>query len=477
MNLTYDPAGGEAFWQAVGQLPGFPHGERIRLGQMIFESGGLFRLPELLAETGASRSTPLLVVMDPTEMMRGEDSLKSLLLETLRIAGFVLQPLVLAPSADGQVHTSLEQINHVKSRLQPGMAALSVGSGVVTDVTKHACFLFEQQSGYPIPFIVYQTANSVSAYTSNMAPVFIEGVKRTLPSRYPDALLCDLETLRDAPYEMTVAGVGDLLAASVSLPDWYLAHRLGMDDSYCDLPSSLVGNLDAIMLAHATSIRQRTLGGMSLLAKLISLGGLAMSLVGASTPMSGYEHLISHALDLQNEMNGRHLAQHGSQVALAALLASRAYQVFLDDFNPGVVDPGRPFQPEQETRKRVLAAFAAIDPSGAAGGECWADYRLKLERWHGQREALRIFLDDWQQVRATLRRLAWLPQRLREVLDAVGASLRFSELNPPAGEAEVRFAFFNAPLMRRRITLGDALIFFGVDRQRIWQSIQTAGWI
>ena len=29
----------------------------------------------------------------------------------------------------------------------------------------------------------------------------------------------DVETLRDAPYEMTAAGVGDMLAALVSLPD------------------------------------------------------------------------------------------------------------------------------------------------------------------------------------------------------------------------------------------------------------------
>jgi glycerol dehydrogenase-like iron-containing ADH family enzyme len=37
--------------------------------------------------------------------------------------------------------------------------------------------------------------------------------------RYPDALVCDLETLRDAPYAMTAAGVGDLLVAGVSFAD------------------------------------------------------------------------------------------------------------------------------------------------------------------------------------------------------------------------------------------------------------------
>src|SRR6185436_3348305 len=125
---------------------------------------------------------------------------------------------------------------------------------------KHACFLQHTQHGAaPLPFVVYQTANSVSAYTSNMAPVFVNGVKRTLPSRYPDVLVCDLETLRDAPMAMTVAGVGDLLAAFGSYADWWLAHRLGLDASYTEFAQTLMGPLDEILLAHAEQIQQRTL--------------------------------------------------------------------------------------------------------------------------------------------------------------------------------------------------------------------------
>jgi hypothetical protein len=41
----------------------------------------------------------------------------------------------------------------------------------------------------------------------------------------------------------------------------------------------------------------------------------------------------------------------------------------------------------------------------------------------------------------------------------------------------VRFAFLNAPLMRKRLTLGDLLIFFNWDRpalwERIWRATQT----
>src|SRR5215217_5783176 len=176
-----------------------------------------------------------------------------------------------------------------------------------------------ERTGESIPYVVFQTANSVSAYTSNMSPTFVDGVKRTLDSRYPDALICDLETLRDAPAEFTAGGVGDMLAVFVSFPDWYLAHRLGMDSTYSELAKNLVGPLDEILLAHAEGIKHGEMESVSILAKIIALGGLAMSLSHATTPMSGFEHVMSHVLDLIAEQKQRPLAQHGTQVALATL--------------------------------------------------------------------------------------------------------------------------------------------------------------
>ncbi len=83
------------------------------------------------------------------------------------------------------MHTDLEQIGRVQARLVPGCAVIAVGSGTITDIAKQACHQFEQATGDLVPFVAVQTANSVSAYTSNMAPTFVRGVKRTLPSRYP----------------------------------------------------------------------------------------------------------------------------------------------------------------------------------------------------------------------------------------------------------------------------------------------------
>jgi glycerol-1-phosphate dehydrogenase [NAD(P)+] len=469
--LPYDPAENDVFWEKIRQLPGFPKEDVIPLRQMIFEPGAIFRLPEILRTAGVRFSMPILAVMDATPMRRDDDSLKPLIIRVLRQAGWEVETFVLEADATGQVHTDMPHIEAVKARLSPEKAVVSIGSGVVTDITKHACYLYEQEIQRPVRFIVYQTANSVSAYTSNMAPVFIGGVKRTLPSRYPDALVCDLETLRDAPRDMTVSGVGDLLAAFVALADWYLADQLGFIDHYSLLPELLMGSLDELLLEQAEAIHQGSLEAMALLAKLISLGGLVMSLCHDTTPLSGYEHVMSHVLDLQSELAGRPFALHGTQVALTTILGAAAYQQFLECFEPDSVKLDDCFPPQDMMRQMVFSTFHAIDPSDKAGQECWSDYHVKLEKWRDRRNKFEAFLKNWPTIKPELASRTRSPDYLKRIFAAVGGPCKFAQLAPPADEATVRFAFLNAPLIRKRITLGDLLIFLKWDRKTLWQQI------
>jgi glycerol-1-phosphate dehydrogenase [NAD(P)+] len=470
MSLRFDPANGDEFTAAIRQIPGYPAGEALPIRSMLFESGALWRVPELLEGAGAAPDRPLLVVMDTTTMQRDGEELKPLLLGHLRSAGWQPEPVWLEGDGTGQVHTDFGQIGAVRARLRPGVAVLSVGSGTVTDIAKHACFLQQSPNGAEaLPFVVYQTANSVSAYTSNMAPIFVDGVKRTLPSRYPDVLVCDLETLRDAPAEMTAAGVGDLLAAFNSYADWWLAYRLGLDPSYTEFAQTLMGPLDEIFLAEAPAIRARSLEGMAVLAKLIALGGLAMSLSHATAPLSGYEHVMSHVLDICAEQAHRPLAQHGSQVALATLLTTSAYELFLSEFEPEEVVRAACYPALSQMKARIEQAFGALDPSGRVAAECWADYQIKLEAWHAHRAEFASLLADWPAVQVHLRSLVKPAALAAQILREVKAPLSFAELTPVPSAEEVKFAFGSAPLIRRRLTLGDLFVFLSWDPERVWQ--------
>jgi glycerol-1-phosphate dehydrogenase [NAD(P)+] len=439
---------------------------------MVFESGALWRIPTLLQRAGIKLDQPLSVVMDRTPMKREGKDLKTLICKILENAGQQFDVIWLEPDVTGQVHTDFAQINSVKARLQKNSAVLSVGSGTVTDIAKHACHVFQQeQSIQRLPFVIYQTANSVSAYTSNMAPTFVDGVKRTLPSRYPDVLICDLETLRDAPTAMTVAGVGDLLAAFGSYADWWLAYRLGLDRSYTEFAQTLMGPLDEIFLEQAEGLQAGTLESTSILAKLIALGGLAMSLSHATAPLSGYEHVISHVLDLVAEQKRRPLAQHGTQVAMATILTTSAYKSLFNEFEPAEVNLEHCYPTEAQMKARIEDSFHPLDPTGRVAAECWSDYRIKLEAWHVQRAGFKEALRDWTAIRTQLSSLVKPPEAVSNILAAVSSPVRFEELTPAPTRAEVQFAFRNAPLIRHRFTLGDLFVFLNWDQDTLWTQV------
>jgi glycerol-1-phosphate dehydrogenase [NAD(P)+] len=472
MTLRFDPGDIDRFKDQIRGIPGYPAGEDLPIREMVFESGALWRLPSFFLLAGMKPDQPLSVVMDRTPMKREGKDLKSLLLRHIQNAGWQVDVIWLEPDITAQVHTDFSQINYVKARLQPNSAVLSVGSGTVTDIAKHACHVYQQEHSIsPLPFVVYQTANSVSAYTSNMAPTFVDGVKRTLSSRYPDVLVCDLETLRGAPQAMTVAGVGDLLAAFGSYADWWLAYRLGLDTTYTEFAQRLMGPLDEIFLEHAEGIKTGTLESMSVLAKLIALGGLAMSLSHATAPLSGFEHVISHVLDLIAEQKPRTLAQHGTQVALATCLTTTAYQIFLDEFEPTEVNLDHCYPTQAQMRARLEASFHPLDPSGRVVAECWSDYKIKLEAWHAHRENFEDTLRDWPNMRTQLRSLVKPPELAAHILRAVSSPLQFVDLIPQPSTVEVQFAFANAPLIRRRLTLGDLFVFLNWDQETLWAQV------
>jgi glycerol-1-phosphate dehydrogenase [NAD(P)+] len=472
MTLRFDPGNIDEFKSQIQDIPGYPTGEELPIREMIFESGAIWRLPDLLVIAGMKSDQTVSVIMDRTSMKREGKDLKELILQILQNAGWKVGIIWLEADSTGQVHTDFGQINFVKTHLQENSAVLAVGSGTVTDIAKHACYVYQQDNNTPpLPFVVYQTANSVSAYTSNMAPTFVDGVKRTLPSRYPDILVCDLETLRDAPREMTVAGVGDLLAAFGSYADWWLAYRLGLDNTYSEFAQTLMGPLDEIFMEQAKGLQTGTLESTAILAKLIALGGLAMSLSHATAPLSGYEHVISHVLDLIAEQKQRPLAQHGTQVALTTLLTTAAYQVFLDEFEPDELNLANCYPTESQMKARIEAAFNSLDSTGRVAAECWSDYKIKLEAWHAHRADFESALRDWPEIRTHLHSLVKWPEVAARILNAISSPMRFAELKPAPATDEVQFAFTNAPLIRRRFTLGDLFVFLNWDQKHLWKQV------
>src|SRR6266705_5389140 len=359
----------------------------IDIDEILIGPGVLLDLPFVLQRAGVTPGSKVLMVVDETPMLREDVDLKRFVRDLLYVAGYYETTCHLENDEYGLVHAEFQDVEGLLWGLEPGTALIALGSGTVTDIAKHAAYLYDQQHPEQprMVYICIPTANSVTAYAANMAVLLKDGVKRTLLSRYPTAIISDLRVLASAPKAMTLAGLGDCCARFVAYGDWYLASVLGLVDFYSEVPLALLNNLDAILLEHASAISQRSHTGEGVVARALLLAGIAQSIVNMSAPISGTEHVTSHVLDMIADHYRRGLALHGAQVGVATITASTLYQRFLDTFDPSSVNIGACYPEPAALHAHIQSLFQSIDPTGAMAEECWSDYRRNLTLWYQNR--------------------------------------------------------------------------------------------
>jgi glycerol-1-phosphate dehydrogenase [NAD(P)+] len=252
-NFPIDPASMPALKRWLASQDGASL-RAVDIDEILIDPDALLQLPAVLRQAGIHTGRQVLLVMDETPMRREQQDLKPFVQALLHDAGYQVETLWLKGDQYGLVHAGFDQVDLVQANIEHGKALVALGSGTVTDIAKHAAYLFHQEHPGldPVVYICCQTANSVTAYAANMAVLLKDGVKRTFPSRYPTAIISDLRVLASAPKAMTVAGLGDCCARFVAYGDWYLASALGMVDFYSETPLSCWNTLLASVSAHMT---------------------------------------------------------------------------------------------------------------------------------------------------------------------------------------------------------------------------------
>lgn len=447
-----DPADLKALREALAASD--PDGRLAPIGMSRIDIGshGLELLPEVVSDL--VRGQRVVLVADATPMSRKGEDLKE------RIARFLDESFELERSVVGarraELHADEEALAEVEEAVEGADCVVVVGSGTITDLCKEAT----RRRGSP-PLVAVQTAASVNAFSDDMSVLLKGGTKRTIPSRWPDALLIDLPTLAGAPPAMNLAGFGDLLAMWTAPADWYLASAVGMDDSYHPAPVAMLYGKGRELLDDATALRRREPEALDKLARVLTLSGIALGVAGKTAPLSGTEHLVSHLIDMAAEQYGLPFAFHGAQVGVATLPVAAAWEAFLTEFDPSKVDFERCFPDPGEVKPLLHEAFAGVDPSGKVGEECWNDYAKKLALWQRSRERVEAFFTEWPRHRARLREMILPPEQLGGGLRDTGAPARFADLSPPIAPEIARWALMNCHLMRNRFTLADLLFYAG----------------
>ncbi len=252
---------------------------------------------------------------------------------------------------------------------------VSCGTGCITDTVRYSAYMTK------VPFVAFGTAASMDGYASSSTPLIVDGFKKTYPSKAPLGIFADTEILAAAPRKMTAAGFGDVLAKTIAIIDWKLAHDVE-GEPYCPLISSLVSKAVDECVSLSSELSRGDPDACGKLMQVLALTGITIQMFGASRPASGAEHNISHLLEMHDIQVGKTGSLHGDKVGIGTLISLYIYYKM---FGNGMPEQ-RPTMPadqwEREVR-RVFGPLAAqairINDSTPPQGDEWEKQKNRME--------------------------------------------------------------------------------------------------
>ena len=195
---------------------------------------------------------------------------------------------------------------------------LAVGAGTIHDLSR---FVAHQ---YRIPFVSVPTAASSDGFTSTVADMTWNGVKKVFQASAPLFVFADTDIFAKAPARLTAAGVSDILGKYIALADWKIASIL-MDEYYCTAVADLETKAIRTVKDNLKEIAAGEKDACEKLMYALILSGLAMQMTGNSRPASGAEHHMVHLWDME-VVNGHLGALHGEKVSAATMLVLLEYK-------------------------------------------------------------------------------------------------------------------------------------------------------
>jgi glycerol-1-phosphate dehydrogenase [NAD(P)+] len=415
----------------------------VDLKATSIRTGAVDDIVELAGEIG--RNLSLAIVEDRvTRTVAGD-----LVGELLAKDGHRVIRCVVPDGAGRRPHADEQSLEFVESALEGADLAVAVGAGTINDLTKLASF------NRGIPYIALATAPSMNGYTSAIAAIMRDGVKRTVDCHQPIAVVADLEILAQAPPELIAAGLGDLESKPTSTADYRLSGRV-RGTYYCPAPEGVVFEAERHAAESAAGLAAGDPESIAALTEALILSGISMKLAGSSSPASGGEHLISHHWDMTADEQGRVEGWHGSQVGVCTIVTATLYER-LSAIDPTTIDIDQ-LVAAQPTREQIERAIG--ERHGARAGEVVAEYFSKHVQGDGYRDELERILGGWDELWSHLEDVLRPGSRVRQTLAAAGAPTTVSRLGLTPDH--LRRSFVAAREIRGRFTVLDLAAELGL---------------
>ncbi len=320
--------------ELVKGIPNCPCGKEHTCPTEAVEIGSGV-LPRIL-ELCAGYEKILLVADQNTYRVCGE--------EVEKLLGAKVEGKVVYQSGDKPLIPNEEALATLEAAVTENTQLIvGVGSGVINDLCKQVSFVKD------LPYYIVATAPSMDGYASVGAALILKGMKITLITRPPKAVIADTRVLKSAPLEMIQSGVGDILGKHSCLNDWKLS-ALVRGEYFCqkvyDLIYGAVETVDS--LAEAAVNRDEAALG-TLMEALVAVG-FDMCFVGNSRPASGSEHHLSHYFEITGILDDTPYFCHGIDVIYSAVVTAAIREKVLATQMPKAFSHDRA-QWEQEIRR------------------------------------------------------------------------------------------------------------------------------
>lgn len=213
----------------------------------------------------------------------------------------------------------LEYINELAFSLpNRTQAVIGIGGGKVIDAAKYCSFLRK------LPFISIPTSASSDGFSSASASLIINGRRNSVPAKMAYGIIVDIDVIKSAPERFLYSGIGDMVSKITALYDWVFENKKGYSDINDCAMMIAKKSVNSFVRTPFETIKDDLF--LKELLDSLAMSGIANEIAGNSTPTSGSEHLISHALDKKSENPQLHGVQVGIATYLMSLVQDHRYQ-------------------------------------------------------------------------------------------------------------------------------------------------------
>ena len=297
---------------------------RAPLENYIIESGAIRRLPELLKDYRS-----IYMVCDENTYRVLGSRAEQLLKDHGMFSHKHILPGDVLPDAraigDVLIHLNDPAADYGIFEFPPRPDfILGVGSGVINDV----CRVVSYRLG--LPYGIAGTAPSMDGYASAGSPTLYDDTKATIKCTTPKYIIADLDVMKDAPFDMLLAGIGDMFGKYTGILDWELA-RDYHKDYYCHEIADEVIEATDKCLANGYRLKARETECIKNIMEGFMVTGLGMAFTGISRPASGAEHIIAHVWELECVANGQKPNLHGLEVCEATRIVADMYKMLYSE--------------------------------------------------------------------------------------------------------------------------------------------------